>query len=461
MEAQISCEGNVEILIVEDSLTQVERLRQILEKNRHSVSIARNGKEALDLIRQRPPSIVISDVLMPEMDGYELCRRMRAEPELKNLPVILLTSLSDPKDVVRALECGADNFIMKPYDESDLLSSINSIVASLAERVDDSASKPIDVFFSGLHYSVISSRRQALNLLLSTYETAVKQNLELIKTRNQLKSLNEELERKVEERTAALKAEIAERTWAENEIGKLNQELESRVAERTGELRSLNEELEAFTYSVSHDLRAPVRSLQGFSKMLVDDYAAGLDPTAQTYLKRISGAGERMSQLIDDLLNLFRVTRSELKRTSVDLTGLARNLIEELRRSEPGRSVEFSVAPNLVADADPRLLRIVIENLLGNAWKFSRGVEHARIELGVTIQNGTSLYFIRDNGAGFDMSYAHRLFGPFQRLHTSEQFEGTGIGLATVQRIVRRHGGKIWAEGQRNEGATFYLTLSP
>lgn len=237
-------------------------------------------------------------------------------------------------------------------------------------------------------------------------------------------------------------------------------ELEERVAERTFELVAVNKELEAFAYSVSHDLRAPLRGIDGFSQALLEDYADRLDAEGQDYLRRVQAASQRMGGLIDDLLNLSRVTRGEMHRETVDLSGLAQMITSEIQQREPERQVEFVIADGLVARGDARLLQVVLENLLGNAWKFTAKHPRARIEFGVTRHNEKREYFVRDDGVGFDIAYADKLFGAFQRLHSATEFEGTGIGLATVQRIIRRHGGRVWAEGAVEEGATFYFTLA-
>ena len=220
-----------------------------------------------------------------------------------------------------------------------------------------------------------------------------------------------------------------------------------------------NKELEAFSYSVSHDLRAPLRAIDGFSKAVLTDYAPRLDDRGRHYLERVRAGTLRMSQLIDDLLGLARVSRRELVRKRADLSDIAGQVAAELRRRQPARKVQVKVQPGLVAEADPHLLAIVFENLMGNAWKFTGKREDARIEVGRQADGGAPAFYVRDNGAGFDMQYADKLFGAFQRLHAEADFEGTGIGLATVQRIVARHGGRIWAEGRVDEGATFYFTL--
>ncbi len=224
-------------------------------------------------------------------------------------------------------------------------------------------------------------------------------------------------------------------------------------------LEAANKELEAFSYSVSHDLRAPLRSIDGFSQALLEDCAGLLNEQGKDHLNRIRAASQRMGQLIDDLLGLSRATRDELRREPVDLSALALGSADEVRKIWPGRQVELVVAPGLRAPGDPRLLQIVFDNLLGNAWKFTSKQERATIEVGAMSHDGTAAYFVRDNGAGFDMAYVDKLFGVFQRLHAITEYPGTGIGLATVQRIVVRHGGLVWAEGQVGQGATFYFTL--
>jgi signal transduction histidine kinase len=236
-------------------------------------------------------------------------------------------------------------------------------------------------------------------------------------------------------------------------------ELEQRVQERTSELATINQELESFSYSVSHDLRAPLRSIDGFSQALLEDYADKLDSTAQDHLQRVRRAAQHMAALIDDMLNLSRVTRSTMRSEQLDLSGVAKSIAAELQEAEPGRRVEFVIENDLMAAGDSQLLRAAMENLLRNAWKYTSGHPYARIEFGKSDQNGKCSFFVRDDGAGFDPRYSHRLFGVFQRLHTAKEFPGTGVGLATVQRIIRRHGGEIWAEGAVEKGATFYFTL--
>ncbi len=246
-------------------------------------------------------------------------------------------------------------------------------------------------------------------------------------------------------------------------VGTVQDITDRRLAEearlQTAKLEAANKELEAFSYSVSHDLRAPLRTIDGFAKMLAEDCGPSLDDTGKGYLEHIDAAARRMSALIEDLLALSQITTSEMRRSKVDLTEIAEIIADELRDGDPGRQALVVIAPGLVVNADPHLLRIALENLLRNAWKFTGKTPQTRIEIGCTKKGAEAVYFVRDNGAGFDMEFASKLFGVFQRLHREADFPGTGVGLAIVQRIITRHGGRIWAEAAPRQGATFYFTL--
>ena len=410
-------ESPAEILIIEDSPTQIEQLRYILVKNGYRVVTAGNGQEALALLRTQVPTLIISDIVMPEMDGYELCQAIKGDSVIGDVPVILLTALSDPHDVIKGLACGADSFITKPYREEYLLARINYLLTNRSLRRESAGGAGTEVIFDGQRYVITADRRQVLDLLLSTYETAIQKNNELLKARDELKDLNEQL-------------------------------------------AEANQELEAFNYTVSHDLRSPVTTIYSCSQMLLEMYHDRLDPDCREYIDDIMQESQRMDQLIKTLLNFSRLARSDINPQPLELSEIARSIAASLQRKEPQRTVHFQIASEIPAEGDLRLLWIVLENLLGNAWKYTGRKEKAVIEFGMQNTAGGPIYYLRDNGAGFEMSQAERLFAPFQRLHGGEEFKGHGIGLATVQRIISRHGGRIWAEGEPDKGATFYFTLA-
>jgi light-regulated signal transduction histidine kinase (bacteriophytochrome) len=362
------------VLIADDNADMREYLTRLLSA-RWSVEVVGDGQAALEAALRRPPDLVLSDVMMPRLDGVALLRALRADPKTRTVPVVLLSARAGEEAVVGGLETGADDYLVKPFSARELTSRVAT------------------------HLELARLRRRATEAATELAETRA--------------ALLEDLDRK-------------------------------------------NKELEAFN---SHDLRAPLRSVDGFARILVEDHAEQLGVDGKKQLDRIQAAARRMGELIDDLLKLSQIERAPLHRAPVDVARLAERVWDGLARSAPDRSVTFAVQGELVANADERLLSILLENLLGNAWKFTAKTAAARVELGATAQGGETRFFVRDNGAGFDPAYAGRLFAPFRRLHTEAQFSGTGIGLATVRRIVDRHGGRVWAEGAVDAGATVYFTL--
>jgi hypothetical protein len=409
----------VRILIAEDSPTQAQRLRHILEQQGYEVDVADNGRLALEMAPQFQPALIISDVVMPELDGYELSRRVKADPNLGDIPIILVTTLSDPNDVIRGLECRADNFILKPYDERYLLSRVQFVLVNREMRQADEAGMGVEIFFNGHKHFITADRLQILNLLLSTYEAAIQRNKELNRSQEELHLLN-------------------------------------------GRLAAVNKELESFSYSVSHDLRAPLRHIDGYVQMLVEDTDSTLSAEARRYVKVIADATRQMGELIDDLLAYSRMGWAEMRETTVELDALVREVIQGLEMVTRGRNIIWKIPPLPRVAGDPSMLKQVLANLLGNAVKYTRSRDPAHIELGwAGDEDGRIVLRVRDDGVGFDMKYADKLFGVFQRLHSAEEFEGTGVGLANVLRIVTRHGGRVWAEAVPDQGATFYFTLRP
>ena len=396
------------VLVVEDSATQAAELRLILESEGYEIETAVDGAAGLELLTRASFDLVLTDIVMPNLSGYELCRAVKEDARTLHIPVIIVTTLSDPMDIIQGLECGADNFVTKPYEPEQLLARIATILESRRLRRAGMLRVGIEILFMGKTFLITSDKQQVLDLLVSTFEDVVRKNRELIRSK------------------AALEA--------------------------------ANKELEAFSYSVSHDLRAPLRAVKGFTKILADEYGGRLDEIGLEYLARVQDATRRMSELIDDLLELARMTCVAVEKSQVDITKLARDVAMELSAANPEHPVALVVEDGLSALADARLLRVVFDNLLGNAWKFTARVA-ARIEVGRSHGAGECVYFVRDNGAGFDMKRASKLFSPFQRLHSDREFSGTGVGLATVQRIIHRHGGRIWADAAVGRGATICFTL--
>jgi signal transduction histidine kinase len=353
------------VLVVEDNCDMRNYISEILSPD-FQIRTAGNGNEALTELRDQQPDVILSDVMMPQMDGLELLKRVKSHSEWRSIPIIMVTARAGREGKIEGLEEGADDYLCKPFDAMELKSRVKS-----AYRMHE------------------------------LYKEVEKANREL---------------------------------WA------------------------ANKELEAFSYSVSHDLRAPLRSMDGFSRTLLEHHGDRLNDRGKDYLRRIRESAQRMAQLIDDILDLSRMGRAEMKIQPIDLSEIATNVVANLPRDE-SRKVVFAIEPGLQAAGDPNLLRVALENLLGNSWKFTSKHPQAKIEFGTVQQDGKRAFFVRDDGAGFDMSFCDKLFAPFQRLHDHAEFPGTGVGLALVQRIVRRHGGEVWAKGAVENGATVYFTL--
>jgi DNA-binding response OmpR family regulator len=386
--------GPKKILAVDDSATYLQALASILLTEGYDVILAHSGEEALDLLAVQVVDCILLDLQMPGLSGQETCRRVKAAPHLRDIPLIMLTAREDREAMIEGLGAGADDYIAKSSEFEVLKARVRAQIRR--KQFED------------------EHRRMREELLRKELEAAeVRAARELAETRA---VLVEELERK-------------------------------------------NKELEAFSYSVSHDLRAPLRAIDGFSRALQGEYGATLDQQAGHYLERVRAGTRHMTALIDDMLNLSRVTRANLRKEPVKLSESARRIAATLAERNPARQVAVEIDDDLDALGDGHLLDIVLENLLGNAWKFTSKQPQARISLTRERQGDENVFRVRDNGAGFDMTYAAKLFTPFQRLHRATDFEGTGIGLAIVQRIISRHGGRVWAESELGHGATFSFTL--
>jgi two-component system, sensor histidine kinase and response regulator len=394
----------VRILLVDDQPDNLLSAEAVLESLGEEIVKAESGREALRQLLEHDFAVIVLDVMMPDMDGFETAALIRERERSRHTPIIFLTALGRGEEHIRrGYTVGAADYLTKPFVPEILRTKVSVFVE--------------------LHRKTALLRHQS----------------------QQLERQNSELQ------------EAIQRSWrAEEEIKALNRHLERRVAE----LDNLNRELETFSYTVSHDLRGPLSRISGFSRALLESYRDQLDDQGRLYLNRIEHSARRTNQLVDDLLSLSRVTRVEMSRQIVDLSGIVHSIAAELVAREPARAVQFVIAEDVHAWGDPDLLRAALLNLLENSWKFTRKHDRARIEFGVMESAKGHTYFLRDDGAGFEMAQAARLFTAFQRLHKASDFEGTGVGLATVERIVRRHGGQIWAEGHMERGATFYFTLS-
>jgi signal transduction histidine kinase len=406
----------MKVLVVDDSRSDRKIIRYNLEWHGCQVLEAANGQQGLELAAHEKPDLIMSDCLMPIMDGFHFLYELKKLTELRSIPFVFYSAVyTGSKEAELAVSLGARAFLEKPKDPDALWEEVGRIMATPSAGEAASAGK-----------------QWRENEFLKDYSQLVAGKLE--EKVRELSEVNESLLR-------------------------LNSELEHRVIERTAQLEAANQELEMFSYSVSHDMRAPLRHLDGFSQALVDEYAGKLNTTGKEYLERIRKSSRRMLDMLDAILELSRFARGKVLRESVDLSALVREIAEGLQRSQPERKVVFRIADGLTVRADARLIRVVLEQLIGNAWRFSARNPDALIEFYPTEWEGRLAFAVRDNGVGFDMAYADKLFAPFQKLHRDEDFSGRGIGLAIVRRIINRHGGRIRGEAVLGQGATFTFTV--
>lgn len=378
-ESQATTQSTVSILVVDDDSTKRFALKTILAPLGEQVVEASSGADGLRQLLRQEFALVLLDVRMPLMDGFETAQLIRQRPRSELTPIIFVTALDQAEtDMGKGYDLGAVDFVFAPVVPAILRAKVAVFV-------------------------------------------------ELYRAQQELRRYRSRLETLVEERTTALTA--------------------------------INRELEAFSYSVSHDLRAPLLAFDGLSKALLEDYGDRLDQRATDYLTRMRGTSQRMTSVFDGLQTLFRLTGGEVHREQLDISELAREIVQEIRADNPGRDVKVEIAQGVTASGDKRLVRILLRNLLSNAWKFTSTKPSARVDIGTEMVDGETRIFVRDDGVGFDTIYAHRLFGAFQRLHIQSEFPGAGIGLAMARRIVNRHGGRIWADGAVGEGATFYFVI--
>jgi two-component system, sensor histidine kinase and response regulator len=454
-----------QILVVEDSPTQAEQLKYILEEHAFTVVVARNGREALDNILNFKPTLVITDVTMPEMDGYELCHRIRSNECIADVPVILLTSLSDSEDVFKGLECGADNFITKPCEQDYLLARIHNLLMNVHLRNSEKMQSCMEVFVGGQKHLITSNRAQILNLLLSTYDAAVQKNRELGKARDELMKLNVHLEEKVLERTASLDVKIAERTQAQEELKALNGTLEQRVLERTLQAESANRIKSEFLANMSHELRTPLNGIIGFAEFLADGKPGTLNPKQKEYLGDILNSGKHLLRLINDLLDLAKVEsgKMQLSPTRFALREAIQEVCTGTRPIAQKKSIQvgINIAPDLSdVTLDRQKFKQVLYNLLSNAIKFSD--ECGKVEiLAARYDTHRFKLVVKDTGIGIVPEALHRLFREFEQLHSgaSHYHEGTGLGLALTRKIVELQGGTIAVQSEVAKGSSFAVIL--
>ena len=419
-----SAQKDTEILIVEDSQTQAELLKHLLSQEGYAVTVAANGKQALAAAHQRKPGLVISDVVMPEMDGYTLCKEIKSRAEMKDVPVILVTSLSSPQDIIKGLECGADNFIRKPYDENYLLSRIDFVLTNRDLWRTDKLQMGIEIYFGGQKYYITSERKQILDLLISTYEEAVQLNGKLEEKQKELRRTAEDLVRAKEE------------------------------AERANQFK------DQFLSMMSHELRTPLNAILGFSELLSDERYGPLTDRQNRYVPNIHNGGRHLLRIISDILDLSRIQAGhlELAFESVPIDIAFAEILTTMQplAEKKSQMLSQSVQPSLAVRADATRFKQVLMNLVGNAIKFTP--EGGRIELTAHQADKIVRVEVRDTGPGIPPEEQKRVFEAFHRLRQSgKAIEGTGLGLAITQRLVELQDGQLGLDSQPGQGSIFYF----
>jgi len=567
---------NTLVLVVEDSATQAAQLQFRLEQHGFIVQVAGNGREALNMMQRQRPTLVITDIVMPEMDGYELCRTIKANPEYQEIPVIVVTSLSGWEDITRSLECGADNFLRKPYDLDTLVARIDYILLNLELRKESKVRTGLEIVLGGKRLYVNSEREQILDLLVSTYDEVMHMNSALQSQQLEVAHANQILRglyqisqrltkadtartvcigalhdistlpgnrhgwvllrdsrsnvldlvdhapdthapaclddaacicrRMLESSTESTHAQLLhchcqtmqgdENTCmlivtpmaiADRMVGVMavapyqpvdkddldilsavgqqmavaleRVELLESLNQRATQLEAANQELESFSYSVSHDLRTPLRAIDGFSRMLTRHLGTQLDHEGERLLAVIRDSCHKMDTLINALLEFSHLGRARISEAAMNMEAMVDELVRELCPDPLALGLTLRVAPLPSAPGDRVLIRQVWANLISNAIKYSAGRAERIVEISGRTDGARHIYTVKDNGAGFDMKYYDRLFGVFQRLHDDSEYAGCGIGLANVKRIVTRHGGEVWAEAVIDKGASFHFSL--
>jgi len=441
---------NTYILIVEDSPTQAMLLKRLLTNHGYQAFIAKNGKEALVSIRQNRPDLVISDIVMPEMDGYEMCRTIKNDHSLRDIPVILLTSLSDPEDVIRGLEARAEAYVTKPYNEDTLLTKVKAILEMDIRQEDD---EKLEIHLKDKYYTITSNRQQIMNLLFFTYENAVQQNRELIKVQNELKKLNEQLEEKVEERTADLKAEIAERKRVEQSLKEVNERL-----------KELDRVKSDFLSTVSHELRTPLAIIREGVSLCLDGVAGETTQPQQELLTNAQDNVDRLTRLINDLLDISKIEAQKVSlwRKSLNLCDLVQRVKKSFEQQAEKMNVQLKTDlpdKSIVLFADEDKVMQIFHNLLSNAVRYTEA--GGEISIRVEEKEEEVLCSVSDTGIGITKENLPKLFSKFEQIGRVEGpgYKGTGLGLAIVKGLVEKHGGTIGVESELGKGSNFWFTL--